>query len=88
VQVAKGVLVFTAGAATQREQVIGFRVYDTFLRGSTETAQLVAVFDGESDAFKVVVIGDLIGVVRTGAIGGVAIKHMARPDAESLGIVG
>ncbi len=88
VNVEKGSLVFTAGAATKREKVIGFRVYDTFRGGSTDTAQLVAVFDSESGAFKGVIIGGLIGALRTGAIGGVAVKHMSRPDSKVLAILG
>ncbi|MDQ4078725.1 MAG: ornithine cyclodeaminase family protein [Chloroflexota bacterium] len=88
VSVEKGSLVFTAGAATKREKVIGFRVYDTFPHASTNTEQLVVVFDSESGALKGIVIGGLIGAMRTGAIGGVAIKHMSRPDSRVLGILG
>ncbi len=90
VDVEKGSLVFTAGAATKREKVIGFRVYDTFRlqRESPDTVQLVAVFDSDSGEFRGIVIGNLIGVMRTGAIGGVAINHMSRPNSEVLGIIG
>ena len=89
VEAPKGALVFTAGAATGAEQAIGFRVYDTFpSSASTDQTQLVAVFDSETGWFKGVVIGGAIGAMRTGAIGGVAVKHMARPDARVLAVVG
>jgi ornithine cyclodeaminase len=84
----KGELVFTAGAATGNEKVVGFRVYPAFPGSSTDEDQLVAVFDGDSGAFKGAIIGGLIGAMRTGAIGGVAAKHMSRPDSKVLGIIG
>jgi ornithine cyclodeaminase/alanine dehydrogenase-like protein (mu-crystallin family) len=83
-----GGLVFTAGAATGTEKVIGFRVYDTFPGDGPDRQQMVAVFDAENGALKGIVVGNLIGMLRTGAIGGVAVKYMARPDAECLAILG
>ena len=89
VEAPKGALVFTAGAATGVEQAIGFRVYDTFpSAASTDQTQLVAVFDSETGRFKGVVIGGAIGATRTGAIGGVAVKYMAKPAASVLAVVG
>lgn len=88
VDVDGGSLVFTAGAETSRDHVIGFRVYSTFRNKSRDTSQFTAVFDSETGAFKGIVIGDLVGGVRTGSIGGVAIKHMSRPDSRRLGILG
>lgn len=84
----QGSLVFTAGAETKNEHVIGFRVYDTFGSVSAERNQLTAVFDSETGAFKGMVISASIGGMRTGAIGGVAIKYMSRPDSKRLGILG
>ncbi|CAN5853726.1 N/A [soil metagenome] len=89
VEAPNGALVFTAGAAMGAEQAIGFRVYDTFSSAaSTEQTQLVVVFNSETGRFKGVVIGAVIGAMRTGAIGGVAIKYLARPDAQVLAVVG
>jgi len=34
------------------------------------------------------VLGPLLGAVRTGAIGGVAIKHLSRADSHTLGLIG
>lgn len=83
-----GSLVFTAGAEINRQRVIGFRVYDTFRDDHDDHEQLVAVYDSKTGAFKGLVIGDLVGAIRTGAIGGVAVKHLARPHARRIGIIG
>lgn len=84
----RGALVFTAGAATGEAQVIGFRVYDTFPGEGTDRTQLTAVFDSESGDFKGLIIGELLGAIRTGAIGGVAIARLSRPDSRHLGVLG
>jgi ornithine cyclodeaminase len=86
----EGDLVFTAGAATGPEGVIGFRVYDTFPERATsaEQKQLVAVYDVQDGRFKGVIIGRLLGSMRTGGIGGVAVKHLSRPDSKILGVIG
>jgi len=86
--VESGELVFTVGAETASFQVIGFRVYDTFSSQSLDRTQLVAVFDSQTGGFKGLVIGRLIGALRTAAINAVAIKSMARPDVRHLGILG
>lgn len=83
-----GNLVFTAGAATKTEKVIGFRVYDTYLNDHSGHEQLVSVFDSVTGVFKGIIIGNLLGALRTGAIGGAAIKVMSRSDAEQLAIIG
>jgi ornithine cyclodeaminase/alanine dehydrogenase-like protein (mu-crystallin family) len=83
-----GNLVFTAGAATGTEKVIGFRVYDTYSNDHSGHEQLVSVFDSVTGVFKGVIIGNLLGALRTGAIGGAAIKAMSRSDAEQLAIIG
>ncbi|SIT04153.1 ornithine cyclodeaminase [Alicyclobacillus vulcanalis] len=88
VETKQGDLVFTAGAATATEKVIGFRVYDTFANEWDGHQQLVCVFDSDTGVFKGVVIGNLLGALRTGAIGGVAIKTMARTDAEQIAVIG
>jgi len=84
----QGDLVFTAGAATAIEKVTGFRVYDTYSNGLDGHQQLVCAFDSETGVFKGIVIGNLLGAVRTGAIGGVAIKAMARTDAAQIAVIG
>jgi alanine dehydrogenase len=81
--VEEGSLVFTAGAA-EALGAMGFRVYQTVAEGD----QLVASFDTETGTLEGVVIGTRLGAVRTGAIGGVAVDHLAREDAVVLGVLG
>lgn len=73
----KGALVFTAGADPDETHSIGFRVYDTFPDDMPDRTQLVAVFDSRTGAFRGMVIGEMIGAIRTAAINAIAIKHMA-----------
>ncbi|MBZ0309908.1 MAG: ornithine cyclodeaminase family protein [Anaerolineae bacterium] len=79
-----GTMRFTVGGANG---VVGFRVY---LRGRqmTHDDQLNAVWDQHTGQLKVMVVGEALGVLRTGAIGGVAVKHLAPPNAEVLAIIG
>ncbi|MDP7276074.1 MAG: hypothetical protein QF363_11395 [Planctomycetaceae bacterium] len=86
-----GQLVFTAGSAAATDQLpgrIGFRVYDTAHFGSDHRDELVAVFDIADGSLQGVVVGQALGPLRTGAIGGVAIDTLARADAASLALVG
>jgi ornithine cyclodeaminase len=87
-----GQLVFTIGGiaagAEGGDGIAGFRVYETFPGMGTARAQLVAVWDSGSGNLLGLVVGDALGVLRTGAIGGIAIDRMARPDARICGIVG
>ena len=82
----RGDLVFTVGGIG--ESVAGFRAYHNIPRKSPDGAQLTAVWDQKSGTLKGIVTGDLLGEIRTGAIGGVAIKLLAREDADSIAIIG
>jgi ornithine cyclodeaminase len=88
VDVDKGSLIFTAGAVTHYDKAVGFRVYDRFQGSRASHGQVVVVFDSDTGDFKGVVVGGHLGAMRTGAIGGVAIKHLARPDASRVAILG
>jgi alanine dehydrogenase len=79
----EGRLTFTVGASSDG---VGFRVY---ARGNYQhDDQLVAVWSRETGALKGLIIGAALGVLRTGAIGGVAIKHLTSPTASTLAIIG
>lgn len=85
----QGAMVFTAGAATGDQPLLGFRVYDTFPRGPQgEQEQIVVVYDAAAGLLKGVILGRILGALRTGAIGGVAIDTLARKDASVLGVIG
>jgi ornithine cyclodeaminase len=87
-----GQLVFTIGGigagAQGGEGIAGFRAYETFRGSGSARAQLVAVWDSGSGDLRGLVVGDALGILRTGAIGGVAIDRLARPDARICGIIG
>jgi alanine dehydrogenase len=74
-------LVFTAGGDPD---AIGFRAYGR--PGMQE--EIIGVWDRVSGELSVVVVGRVLGPVRTGSIGAVAVDAMARPDARSLTIIG
>ncbi len=78
-----GRLVFTTGGL---DDVVGFRAYDTF-PGSRQD-QVVAVWGQSTGTLKGVVVGDQLGALRTGAIGGVAVDRLAKRDATTCAVVG
>lgn len=89
-----GSLVFTIGGDEARASVVGFRVYNTF-PGAAEDGgvhpdrtQVTMVFDSRNGALRGTVLGTRLGVLRTSAIGGVALKYLARPTAERIGFIG
>ncbi len=81
-------LVFTIGGTSGARRLLGFRVYDTFGGESPDRAQIVAVYDGATGALRGIVLGNRLGPLRTGAIGGVAIDLLARKDARRLAVLG
>lgn len=82
-----GDLVFTIGGGVGgQEPVAGFRAYTTF--SSDQDDQLVAVWNVETGRLKAIVIGSLLGAIRTGAIGGAAIRHLSREDASVVAVIG
>ncbi|MFO7837041.1 MAG: ornithine cyclodeaminase family protein [Candidatus Thorarchaeota archaeon] len=88
VEAGKGSLVFTVGASTGREKAAGFRIYETFPKDEPGHTQLVVCYDGDSGVLKGVICGTRVGVIRTGGIGGVAIKYLSRPDSDTLAMIG
>ncbi len=49
---------------------------------------VVSLFDLAEASLVAMIAADRLGQVRTGAASGVAAKHLARPGAESLGLIG
>jgi ornithine cyclodeaminase len=82
----EGELIFTIGGAGD---LAGFRVYQTFAKpGNPADTQLVAAWGRESAELVALVVGNRLGALRTGCIGGVAVDTMASRNAKSLAIVG
>lgn len=82
----KGTLAFTIGGYAEAG-VVGFRVYSMF-PGSREDDHLVVVYDAATGELRGIVQGERVGAMRTGALGGVAIRHASREDAKTLAIIG
>ncbi len=83
-----GKFVFTVGGSTGQTSLVGFRAYDMKHFKSSERDELVAVFCGNTGAIKALVAGSQLGPIRTGAIGGVAIKYLSRSNSKVLGLIG
>jgi len=86
-----GALVFTIGGLMRHGRwpgIAGFRAYETFAGTPVDRSQVVAVWNFPSGRLEGLILGELLGALRTGAIGAVAVKYMAVPNATSCGIVG
>ena len=90
----RGSLVFTVGGDDVGTGVVGFRVYNTF-PGSTEDGgvhpdrtQATMVFDAGHGTLQGTILGTRLGVLRTSAIGGTALKYLANPSAQRIGFIG
>ena len=83
-----GNMIFTVGGTQGENPLAGFRVYDLKHLGGPKRDELVVVFCGRTSALVGLVAGKLLGPIRTGAIGGVAIKHLSNPNAKTLGVIG
>ena len=74
--------VYTAGALG--DGTSGFRVYRA---GEPAGDQLVAVWDADG-RLTTLVVGHELGARRTGALGAAAADVLARPDADTVGVIG
>ena len=57
-------------------------------KGLTNHQSTVFLFDADTGRAKAVVGGNLLTALRTAAASAVSIKHLARPDAKVLGMIG
>jgi alanine dehydrogenase len=71
--------------AVPSANVFGYKAYTSSREG---VRFLVYGFDAERGNLDVVVEANYMGMMRTGAAGGVAAKWLARPDAKVVGIFG
>ncbi|NTJ62742.1 ornithine cyclodeaminase family protein [Agrobacterium rhizogenes] len=82
----RGDIVFTVGGIDGERPLAGFRAYETFAGG--QHSQVVAVWRADTAELQGIILGERLGQIRTGAIGGVAIRHLSAPTARTVGIVG
>ncbi len=79
-----GRLVFTTGALDG--VWFGYRSYDTF--GLDRGQQIVVVHSARTGSVLGIAVGNTLGQLRTGALGGLAVDMLARPNAATLGVIG
>jgi ornithine cyclodeaminase len=65
--------------------VIGYKAYTTNRSGNRF---LVHLFDAATGQLKAIIESDYLGMVRTGAVSGLAAKLLARPSAKIAGVFG
>lgn len=81
--VGRSALTITPGGL-EKMGILGFRVY---LRARVPD-QLTAVWNLQDGSLEGIIRGPELGAIRTGAIGGLAVKWMAARDARRVGIIG
>ncbi len=79
----RGDLVFTVGGILGEKPLAGFRVYETF--EGVEHSQMVAVWSADDAKLKGIILGERLGNLRTGAIGGSPSGISARLTPASSG---
>jgi len=57
-------------------------------RGLPRATGLITLYDGESNTPLAVMDAQVISATRTGAVSGLAARHLVQPDTESVGLVG
>lgn len=80
-----GAMLHTLSAASETWGRMAAKVYATTRAGARFT---VLLFDGRTSDLLAIIEADLLGQMRTGAASAVATRHMARPDAGTLAIIG
>jgi len=78
-----GALVFTVGGTGD---LVGFRAYDTFPNSAQD--QVVAVWDSRTGKLEGVAIGEMVGALRTGALGALAVDLLARAETRKCAVLG
>jgi ornithine cyclodeaminase len=67
------------------ENVMGYKAYTASKAG---VRFLLHLFDSASGTLAAIIEADFLGMMRTGAAGGVAAKYLARADAAVVGMIG
>ncbi|WP_428826910.1 ornithine cyclodeaminase family protein [Azonexus sp. IMCC34842] len=71
--------------ALPAQGVIGYKAYTSTRSGNRF---LVHLFDAASGRLRAVIEADYLGMIRTGAVSGMAAKWLARPDSTVAGVFG
>lgn len=71
--------------ALPTEGISGYKAYTSSREG---VRFLIHLFDAANGRLLAILQADRLGMMRTGAAGGLAARHLARPDADTLGMIG
>lgn len=74
-------------AADGGAKVFGYKAYPSF-GGPAAARMVVMLYDYDSSALLACLEASGLGQIRTGAASGLATRHMARPDAQSVAVIG
>lgn len=74
-------------AADGGEKVFGYKAYPSF-GGPAAARMVVMLYDYDSSALLACLEASGLGQIRTGAASGLATRHMARPDAATVAVIG
>lgn len=72
-------------AGEMDQGALGLKVYTSFREGNRF---LILLYSAESGQLLAMVEANYLGMLRTGAMSGVATRYLARPDAEVMAIIG
>jgi alanine dehydrogenase len=87
IKMPRGTLHILAGADLSAESggYVGLKAYTSFREGNRF---LTLLYSSENGRLLALIESDYLGMMRTGAASGVATKHLARADADTLAIFG
>jgi alanine dehydrogenase len=83
--IGKGVILHTMSAADDALGYVAWKAYTTTKHGARF---LVGLYESGSGELAALIEADCLGQLRTGATTGVAVKYLAPPDADRLGLFG
>ena len=81
----RGGMLHSLSAASDDWGRMAAKVYATTRAGARF---VVLLFDGRTSDLIAIIEADRLGQIRTGAASGVATRHLARPDATTLAVIG
>ena len=81
----RGGMLHSLSAASDDWGRMAAKVYATTRAGARF---VVLLFDGRTSDLIAIIEADRLGQIRTGAASGVATRHLARPDAATLAVIG
>jgi ornithine cyclodeaminase/alanine dehydrogenase-like protein (mu-crystallin family) len=84
-RVSGGAVLATMSASLPAKGLMGFKAYS---HGKAGARFWVCLFDAASGQPRAVMEADWLGRMRTGAVSGLATRHLARPEASVLTVIG